>query len=178
VDLAKIREDCEHLLAEALDSKDYERAVEAHIFYARYCAIEIPFTPTPAIALQLKTAGMKHVNVALDLWALHGGKLNSLVPEVEDVKRSLNGGTFMQTVSSEERRAVLAAMAKEFSGTGHWYTCVNGHPFAVGECGMPMEQTRCPHCDAAIGGQHHRPAQGVARAEELERELRDMTLGR
>lgn len=35
VDLAKNREDCEYLLVEALDSKDYERAVEAHIFYAR-----------------------------------------------------------------------------------------------------------------------------------------------
>jgi hypothetical protein len=48
----------------------------------------------------------------------------------------------MQTVIFEERRAVLAAMAKEFRGTGHGYTCINGHPISVGERGMPMERTR------------------------------------
>jgi len=40
-------------------------------------------------------------------------------------------------------KEVMSAMAREFRGSGHWYTCVNGHPFTVGECGMPMEQARC-----------------------------------
>lgn len=60
------------------------------------------------------------------------------------------------------------AMANSFWGTGHWYTCQNGHPFTVGECGMPMEQVRCPECEAPIGGRDHRPAEGVRRAEEMD----------
>ena len=31
------------------------------------------------------------------------------------------------------------AMAQSFQGTGHWYYCANGHPFTVGDRGMPME---------------------------------------
>lgn len=121
---------------------------------------------------------MERVDAALSLCGKHGDKVKSLVSEVEDVKRGLNGGTFMQTVSSEERREVLKAMAREFLGTGHWYTCFNGHPFTVGECGMPMERTRCPQCGEPVGGQNHAPARGVTRADALERELRDMNLGR
>lgn len=84
--------------------------------------------------------------------------------------------TFFAVVTGEERRAVLAAMATEMRGTGHWYTCARGHPFTVGECGMPMQQTRCPQCGAAVGGRDHAPAEGVRRAEELEAELRELRL--
>ena len=96
--------------------------------------------------------------------------------DIKDAERALNGGAFVTVVTSEERHSVLAAMAKEFRGTGHWYTCANGHPFTVGECGMPMQLARCPQCGAAIGGQDHRPTEGVARADELERELAGMSL--
>jgi hypothetical protein len=65
----------------------------------------------------------------------------------------------------------VAAMSKEFSGTGHWYRCANGHPFTIGECGMPMETTRCPQCNAPIGGQSHVPAAGVQSAGDIEREF-------
>ena len=41
--------------------------------------------------------------------------------------------------------------------------------FAIGECGMPMEQARCPECGAAVGGQHHQAVAGVTRAVEMER---------
>ncbi|KAK3366563.1 hypothetical protein B0H63DRAFT_405475 [Podospora didyma] len=59
-------------------------------------------------------------------------------------------------------------MRKEFLGTGHWYRCTNGHPFTVGECGMPMEMARCPECGAAVGGQNHAPTEGVRRAEDID----------
>jgi hypothetical protein len=132
LDFSKNRDECNGLLVEALNAKDYERAVEGCIFFARYCAIEIPCMTNPAVASALKTAGAAHIQSADALCKAHDNKLASLVSEVKDVERSLNGGTFMQTVSSEERRAVLAAMAKEFRGTGHWYTCRNGHPFSIG----------------------------------------------
>lgn len=57
------------------------------------------------------------------------------------------------------------------------YTCENGHPFTIGECGMPMQQARCPDCGSPVGGQHHRLAGGVERAADLESEFSSMRLG-
>ena len=71
---------------------------------------------------------------------------------------------------------VVAAMQGEFSGTGHWYRFENGHPFTVGECGMPMQVARCPQCDAPIGGSNHRPAAGVVHASDIERDFGSMQI--
>jgi hypothetical protein len=64
--------------------------------------------------------------------------------EIEDVEKMLRHATFYMPVSNEEKAAVYAAMSQDFRGIGHWYYCVNGHPFAVGECRMPMETSPCP----------------------------------
>uniref|UniRef100_A0A8C5IPF6 RING-type E3 ubiquitin transferase n=1 Tax=Junco hyemalis TaxID=40217 RepID=A0A8C5IPF6_JUNHY len=42
----------------------------------------------------------------------------------------------------------------------HWYECPNGHFSTVGECGLPMETSRCPDCQVPIGGTDHKPVQG------------------
>ncbi|KAF5702037.1 NFX1-type zinc finger-containing protein [Fusarium mundagurra] len=49
-----------------------------------------------------------------------------------------------------------------------WYSCVNGHPFAVEDCGMSTEVVRCPDCEAPVAGTSHRPLDGVTRAEKME----------
>uniref|UniRef100_A0A7N4NKI3 Ring finger protein 213 n=1 Tax=Sarcophilus harrisii TaxID=9305 RepID=A0A7N4NKI3_SARHA len=56
----------------------------------------------------------------------------------------------------------LLAQAKNWKGleTVHWYLCPNGHPCSVGECGAPMEHSRCVDCGARIGGENHRAVQG------------------
>uniref|UniRef100_H0WTB7 E3 ubiquitin-protein ligase RNF213 n=1 Tax=Otolemur garnettii TaxID=30611 RepID=H0WTB7_OTOGA len=56
----------------------------------------------------------------------------------------------------------LLAQAKNWKGLEgvHWYTCPNGHPCSVGECGKPMEQSVCVDCGAPIGGINHRPDSG------------------
>nr|XP_045015373.1 E3 ubiquitin-protein ligase RNF213 [Jaculus jaculus] len=41
-----------------------------------------------------------------------------------------------------------------------WYTCPNGHPCSVGECGKPMEHSFCVDCGAQIGGSNHTPHRG------------------
>ena len=79
-------------------------------------------------------------------------------------------------VSSDEMRAVVAAMANEFQGTGHWYRCVNGHPFTVDQCGRPMETARCPECGATAGGQDLLAADGVTQAQDIERQFGDLHL--
>ncbi|KAG5772514.1 hypothetical protein H9Q72_001332 [Fusarium xylarioides] len=77
-----------------------------------------------------------------------------------------------EKTTPEELAAIRSAMVSGPQGmatnSGHWYNCVNGHPFAVGDCGMPMEEARCPECGEPIGGSRHRPVEGVTRAEEME----------
>ncbi|KAK3066908.1 hypothetical protein LTR53_016541, partial [Teratosphaeriaceae sp. CCFEE 6253] len=48
--------------------------------------------------------------------------------EINDVRGMLNDG-----VSMSEMKMVVAAMAKEFRGTGHWHRCENSHPFTIGQ---------------------------------------------
>ncbi|KFP69204.1 E3 ubiquitin-protein ligase RNF213, partial [Acanthisitta chloris] len=47
-------------------------------------------------------------------------------------------------------------------------SCPNGHPCTVGECGLPMEISRCPDCNAHIGGRRHRPVQGFQEVQSVE----------
>ncbi len=37
----------------------------------------------------------------------------------------------------------------------HWYKCLNGHYYAIGECGGANETGECPECNAVIGGASH-----------------------
>ncbi|KAM6119107.1 E3 ubiquitin-protein ligase RNF213 [Phoenicopterus ruber ruber] len=56
----------------------------------------------------------------------------------------------------------IMAQARAWEGTAalHWYTCPNGHPCTVGECGLPMETSRCLDCGAQVGGAHHKSLLG------------------
>lgn len=93
----------------------------------------------------------------------------------------------VSSVSAEEMRMIVGAMATEFLGTGHWHRCENGHPFTIGkwhrfncdderefdnlllgECGMPVQLARCPQCNAPVGGQNHQAVAGVTYARDIE----------
>ncbi|KAK4204580.1 putative zinc-finger and helicase domain-containing protein [Triangularia verruculosa] len=91
--------------------------------------------------------------------------------EVEETLRNLVS-TRYEEVTPEEVKAIKLAMVSGFGGlstnSGHWYNCENGHPFAIGGCGMPMEVARCPECGARIGGLDHTLVDGVSRAEGME----------
>ncbi|KAM5170405.1 E3 ubiquitin-protein ligase RNF213-like [Mantella aurantiaca] len=41
-----------------------------------------------------------------------------------------------------------------------WYRCPNGHYCTVGECGQPMQTSRCLDCGAQVGGENHAPVTG------------------
>ncbi|XP_059700093.1 E3 ubiquitin-protein ligase RNF213-like isoform X2 [Haemorhous mexicanus] len=60
----------------------------------------------------------------------------------------------------------IMAQARTWQGTHdlHWYECPNGHPCTVGECGRPMEKSRCPECRVPIGGKNHTPVKGFHRS--------------
>ncbi|XP_072224665.1 E3 ubiquitin-protein ligase rnf213-alpha [Leuresthes tenuis] len=54
----------------------------------------------------------------------------------------------------------MVAVAQQALGHLQWYRCPNGHPCTIGECGQPMETSRCVDCGAVIGGNNHMPVQG------------------
>jgi len=95
------------------------------------------------------------------------GTVGPLKDRVDQARRLLNGGVFYAPVSTEERRLVYLAMSEEFNSTGRWYTCPNGHPFTIGDCGMANQARPCPECGLTIGGESYQLASGVRRAEEF-----------
>ena len=71
----------------------------------------------------------------------------------------------MQPLTKDEKEMVIKAMGLR---SGHWYKCPNGHFYAIGECGGAMETSKCPECNATIGGADHALAQGNAHAGEFD----------
>nr|XP_045606922.1 NFX1-type zinc finger-containing protein 1-like [Procambarus clarkii] len=68
-------------------------------------------------------------------------------------------------ISNEERLEILSAMGFK---QGHWYKCPNGHIYCISECGGAMVQSKCPECDATIGGERHQLRGDNAVASEMD----------
>ncbi|KAK5661070.1 hypothetical protein OQA88_10960 [Cercophora sp. LCS_1] len=115
-------------------------------------------------ARALLDAGVKLCNGSIDTDG-------SMQAELEDLQGLLRREWY-EEVTEEEIRAIKSAMVSGPGGisthSGHWYKCQNGHVFAIGECGMPMELARCPECASPIGGRSHSLVNGVSRAQEME----------
>lgn len=173
LDLEVNREDSVSLIRAAVESRDRLREVEGHLLYAQFAALEVADSPYDDAREWLRNDGLQHVDIAEELCRMHPRETHGMMHEIKQVRYSLDNRTLYTSITSEERRAVVAAMSKEFSVTGHWYNCENGHPFTVGECGQPVETSRCPICGATIGGIGHEAAAGVERARELEREFKE-----
>lgn len=116
---------------------------------------------------RLKDTGLEHLAAARRLVRAHPST-KLLEAELESTEKALLELPFYEQVTADELRAVYQAMMNEFRSSGHWYTCANGHPFTVGECSRPMQETRCPECGAAVGGRNHMFADGVQRANDME----------
>lgn len=183
---------CEELIKLATDTGRPQFQVEGHTYYAHFCGIALylgaarqqgihgaspeaeadtaTITPDDDRRESLKGKALEHLEHARSiLKSANWGSKQLMEKEIEAVTHMLNDGVFYKSVTTDELRAVYEAMAVEFHGTGHWYNCERGHPFTVGECGMPMEEARCPECGSPVGGQHHSPAEGVRRADEIEK---------
>ncbi|KAI1085704.1 hypothetical protein F5B20DRAFT_519390 [Whalleya microplaca] len=186
LDLSQYLKDCDTLIQSAEATDHPRQQVEGNVYFALFCAIsrtlnaETTFISKGSSSASpqsrfdaLKSDAMAHLEKARAIIATTPSTA-TLEPEVTDAQTFLQEGTFYSTVSADEMRSVYRAMAAEFSGTGHWYTCENNHPFTVGECGMPMQLARCPECGASVGGQNHRPAGGVRHATEVEELARDV----
>jgi hypothetical protein len=194
---------CDELIAEAVKSKSICQEIEAQIHWAKFAAMECGIQDATNEAAEpgtlravdvLKDSAKKRLDHVENICAqrtkdskkhlnrmqrervnlsddIPEDPMKSFADEAAEVRRMLR-----ESLSSSEMGMVVQAMAKEFSGTGHWYRCANGHPFTVGECGMPMQLARCPECGAGVGGQNHEATEGVTHARDIEETFGDMQL--
>lgn len=183
--------ECQSFIISAKEAKYPKEEVQGHILAAQLClfARRLQMTDTTGedstdeegygasaesmhrrdkeSELRLHKA-LEHLSQASDLM----GKFPStevLRDELRRVEEMADGGVFYSKMSDKEMADIYKAMTTDFRGTGHWYRCANGHPFTIGECGMPMEIARCPECQAPIGGRDHTAVGGVERADDIER---------
>lgn len=177
IELSAHLRDCEQLIKLSHNMIYPREEIQGHIFAAQLCGFSIslgssgsPQTPSTDGGMDnseiLREKGLDHLKQARDVIEKYPSTA-SLGYEIDGIESMLNGLTY-RPVTAEELKNVYQAMAVEFRGGGHWYTCANGHPFTIGECGMPMEQARCPECTAPIGGRNHQAVEGVRHAAEIE----------
>lgn len=164
------RKDCENLIHDSRSQQQPAQEVEGLLYYARFVALErgVSASRSGADMTELVDHARDQLQLARSICQAHPGQTKGLLVEVSEAEKMLRDATFYEPVTNAEKAAVYAAMAQSFQGTGHWYYCANGHPFTVGECGMPMETSSCPNCGATVGGTHHQFAAGVTRAADLE----------
>jgi hypothetical protein len=161
VDFTSDRSLCEKLIKSTMVSKDVLLQAEGHIFWAQLAVLEceVMESETGNSYSDLRALANTHLESARKLCTAYPRQTRSVVDEGREVSRLLaKGGHQFQT------RMVVATVANDFVGTGHWHRCENGHPFAVGEGVMSMETARCPQCDAPVGGLNHELVAGVGNA--------------
>ncbi|KAI4175840.1 MAG: hypothetical protein LQ343_001453 [Gyalolechia ehrenbergii] len=170
LDLVVNREDCEKLVTESQSRHQPAQEVEGLLYWARFVALERGRSAklSEVDMNALVDRARNQLQSARHICNAYRGQTAGMLEEVSEAEKMLRDATFYALVTNEEKAAVYAAMAQSLRGTGHWYHCVNGHPFTVGECGMPMQTARCPECGAAVGGNNHQPAAGVTLAADFE----------
>jgi hypothetical protein len=191
LDFSCFMNDCNTLIQDAQTALYPREETQGHIFYAQLCAFSrhcasapspstqhdaqasVPVsTAEPDLLDQLRGRGLDHISKARAL--LEKNQSCALLKnEIDAAEETLNGGVY-RPVTAEELRQVYAASMGELRGTGHWYTCRNGHPFTINNCGMAMQEATCPECGAPIGGRNHVSVEGVRHATEIEDLAREM----
>lgn len=168
--LALYRKDCENLIQESRSRQQPGHEVEGLLYWARFVALERGRSASLSDAdmTTLVERARNQIHLARTICNTHPGQTGGMQAEVSQASKMLRDATFYEPVTNLEKAAVYAAMAQSFQGTGHWYYCANGHPFTVGECGMPMQTARCPQCGATVGGSDHQAVAGVTRATDFE----------
>ncbi|APA10158.1 hypothetical protein sscle_06g049280 [Sclerotinia sclerotiorum 1980 UF-70] len=151
-------------------------AVEGILYYAKIARLYDSYTRSISSQTTKKTSEIQKAKDLLEearnLCSQGFQNADSLLTAVEESIKFLRREWY-EEVTKEELDAIKKAMVSGRGGiathSGHWYECENGHPFAIGECGMPMQLARCPECGARIGGQSHNLTEGVVRSDRMER---------
>ncbi|KAK6332445.1 hypothetical protein TWF696_003159 [Orbilia brochopaga] len=148
--------------------------VEARIYHALFSILKIQNDKAKGITLDTEVeAGIrtKESNSLAECEVIarkFPGTAGRLHGAIGEAKKLVQNEIIYSHVTSAEENIVVAAMAARFSGAGDWYYCINGHPFTIGEGGMPMEEARCPECGQPVGGRNQMQVSGVRSVTELE----------
>ncbi|CAF9935528.1 MAG: hypothetical protein HETSPECPRED_009820 [Heterodermia speciosa] len=170
-----------------IDDCDTERlpkyAVEVSLHYARtarayqsYC--RATSTDDHQFASQQVALAKGLLEKAKELCTLGFQTANALLQAVEGTLGLLSREWYekvtvkeitatVEEITAIKKATVSGPFPRIVMYSGHWYNCANGHPFAIEECGMPMERARCPECGSPVGGEGHRAVEGVTRALDL-----------
>lgn len=174
---SKFFQKCEEVLQICSQEQFPRNGVEARLYYGRVVMF-FQLNRFTSILLRATASetdyferAKQHLEEAEKLCDIPFKNAESLKIAVHETLKLLNRERY-EVITENELKAIKDAMVSGSDGmathSGHWYNCGNGHPFAVGECGMPMEEARCPECGSPVGGQNHAPAQGVTRATQME----------
>jgi hypothetical protein len=160
VDFTHNRIDCEALFKIADEGKHYLQQAEALIMWAHFAALEVSWCSSQDEERYVEASWQPNVdrtdthnseNDAIDIlrtlakdrleqariFCDEHSQARAVVHEIDEVEKMLRESTFYSLVTNEEMENVVNAMAREFTGTGHWYRCRNGHPFTVGNVVVP-----------------------------------------
>ena len=105
------------------------------------------------------------------LLCLHGAAAmsasNALTAPLAGMAAHSTADSYLPTMRQDVKDAVVGLMGE--GDAGHWFTCPNGHPYYIGNCGAAMQVGRCPACGATIGATADRSHQirGDQRALDL-----------
>jgi hypothetical protein len=184
---------CAKFVAYSEEKKLPKLAVEGTLYFARvarlYATLGLTEDKDREKAASYRDKAKALLENAQELCKKNFQDAEALLQAVSESLKLLQRPWY-EEVTAEELAAIKAAMVSGRTGiathSGHWYNCENGHPvryfrlalhvelansdtqFAIGECGMPMEEATCPECGARVGGQNHQAVAGVTRAENME----------
>ena len=151
VDLSFCRKECKDLVSWAGAREQPRQSVEGHIFLARYAALEIAFATNTETAENLRAEANYHLDYARATIECYPNQIKNMQKEVEQARKLVSEEKKLEyEVCTDDRKAMLAAMATEFSPNRKWHTCVKGHPFTVEGKADKILETGCPHCDGDI----------------------------
>lgn len=171
INLRSGRKACDDLLEKAEKSMHVLQQAEANIFWAYFAALEYGYSLSSDTIAHLEQEGNARLNSAQQLCDEYPKQTASVSAGIAAVRKM-----FTDSISKAEMGMVVVTM-EEFSGTGHWYRCINGHPFTIGECGGPNQTSQClPRCGKPIGGEDHHAAEGVTVAHDIEQEFGNLQI--
>ena len=151
VDLSADRQECGGFVSRAGAFEQSLQVVEGHVLWARYAALEIAFAAKLELAGDLLQQADYHLRIASATIEEYPEQTKSMLKEIEQARKLLGDeGKLEYEVCTQERSAMVAAMATEFSATGKWYSCVNGHPFTVEGNSSSKLESGCPDCGDTV----------------------------
>jgi hypothetical protein len=125
---------CLSLITSSQNAKFSQQEAEARLYHALFSMLWLSNSRAQgrsvdvAIETSMRLRARENLEECEALCSRYPGTLAYLKGDAEKAKRLVNGGTFYSFVTTEEKREVYRAMARQFSGTGHWYYCRNNHP--------------------------------------------------